>query len=164
MTANAGNTKPAPSRLPTLEDVESGKVSLDDYEIAHHEDIPELTDADFARARPTSDFPELAAAFERARQQPRPPELPVDVSAPVAVNFDSKTLRIRLADNRNLVVPLTWYPDLVEATDAQREAYVLTPEAIRWPELGEEASIADILRAQLKIAALQDAATKHAGK
>jgi hypothetical protein len=31
------------------------------------DDNPEWTDADFARARPLSDFPELAAAFPKSK-------------------------------------------------------------------------------------------------
>jgi uncharacterized protein (DUF4415 family) len=77
MTANAKSIKPAPSRLPTLEDVEKGVVTLDEYEIAHGEDIPEWTEEAFARARPVSDFPELAALFERARGQRGPQKAPI---------------------------------------------------------------------------------------
>jgi uncharacterized protein (DUF4415 family) len=74
MRANARNTKQ--TKLPTLEDVDSGKVTLDEYEIAHGEDIPEWTSEDFARARPISDFPELKAMFERARGQRGPQKTP----------------------------------------------------------------------------------------
>ncbi len=49
MRANAKLTKQ--TSLPTLEDVDAGKVTLDEYEIAHGEDIPEWTAADLARAR-----------------------------------------------------------------------------------------------------------------
>jgi uncharacterized protein (DUF4415 family) len=63
--------------LPTLDDVRRGRVTLDEYEIAHGEDIPELTAEDFARARPISDFPELANMFERARGQRGPQKAPV---------------------------------------------------------------------------------------
>jgi uncharacterized protein (DUF4415 family) len=64
------------SKLPTLEDVDTGKVTLDEYEIAHGEDIPEWTREDFARARPISDFPELKEMFERARGQRGPQKAP----------------------------------------------------------------------------------------
>jgi uncharacterized protein (DUF4415 family) len=43
---------------------------LDEYEIAHGEDIPEWTDEDFARARPTREmFPEIVETFEKMRGQ-----------------------------------------------------------------------------------------------
>ena len=75
MPANARNTKQI--KLPTLEDVDSGKVTLDEYEIAHGEDIPEWTAEDFARARPMREmFPEIVEAFERARGQRGPQKLP----------------------------------------------------------------------------------------
>lgn len=157
MTASARSIRAAPPSLPTLEDVASGKVSLDEYEAAHGEDIPELTEEDLARARPTSDVPQLAAAFERARQQPVPPEEPVNVSPPVAVRYDARNLVISLKDGRELSVPLTWYPDLVNAPSAQRAAVEFTPTSVRWVDLGEEASIADILRTKLKIANLERA-------
>ena len=72
MSAKEKPIRHEPAELPTLDDVANGKVSLDDYEIAHGEDIPELTDDFFARARPISEFPELVAMFERARGQRGP--------------------------------------------------------------------------------------------
>lgn len=39
----------------------------DDRSVTFDEENPEWTDADFAKARPIAEFPELAAAFERAR-------------------------------------------------------------------------------------------------
>ncbi len=73
MTVNARSTKKVPSSLPTLDDVEKGVVTLDEYEIAHGEDIPEWTEEDLKRARPMREmFPELVEAFERARGQRGP--------------------------------------------------------------------------------------------
>jgi uncharacterized protein (DUF4415 family) len=60
-----------------LADVDAGKVSLDAYEVAHGEDIPEWTDGDFARARPISDFPELMAALKGTRGERGPQKAPV---------------------------------------------------------------------------------------
>lgn len=157
MPANARNIRPVPFSPLTLDDVASGKITLDDYEIAHGEDSPEWTEADFRRARPISDFPDLEAAFLHARQQPKPPEEPVEVSPPVAVRFDKKNLVIGLADGRELTVPLTWYPDLIEASPAQRAAFELTPTGVRWPTFSEEASIENILRSQRKIAMFERA-------
>lgn len=75
MSANAKNTKR--SGLPTLDDVAAGRISLDDYEIAHGEDIPEWTEEDFARARPMGEmFPEIVEAFERMRGQRGPQKAP----------------------------------------------------------------------------------------
>ncbi|WP_185983921.1 BrnA antitoxin family protein [Aureimonas mangrovi] len=57
-------------RLPTFDDVEKGRVTLDDYEASHGEDIPEWTAEDFARARPMREiFPEIVEALEKSRGQ-----------------------------------------------------------------------------------------------
>ena len=78
MTASARNTRRVRSRLPTLDDVEKGAVTLDEYEVAHREDIPEWTEQDFKRARPMREmFPEIVEAFERARGQRGPQKAPV---------------------------------------------------------------------------------------
>lgn len=157
MTANARNMRPAPSSLPTLDDVASGKITLDEYEIAHGEDAPEWTEADFKRARPISDFPHIGGLYESAAEHPGPAKAPIAVAAPVAVRFESKTLTIRLADGRDLTVPISWYPDLVDASAEERAAFILTPASVQWPAFGEEARIADILGTQLKIEDLQRA-------
>jgi uncharacterized protein (DUF4415 family) len=64
-------------KLPTWDDVDCGRISLDDYEIAYGEDIPELTTEEMKRARPLSDFPELAEAMRRARGERGPQIAPV---------------------------------------------------------------------------------------
>lgn len=77
MTANAKSILKTEVKLPTWDDVDAGRVSLDDYEIAHGEDIPEWTEEDFKNARPLSDFPELAEAMRRARGERGPQIAPV---------------------------------------------------------------------------------------
>ncbi|WFR95427.1 BrnA antitoxin family protein [Rhizobium tumorigenes] len=72
MTANAKSTSAKSLRLPTLDDVNSGVVSMDEYEIAHGEDIPELTEGTMAGALPISELPQLKAAFEKARGERGP--------------------------------------------------------------------------------------------
>lgn len=75
MPANVRNM--TRNALPTLEDVENGKVTLDAYEIAHGEDIPEWTAEDFARARPMREvFPEIVEAFEAMRGRRGPQKTP----------------------------------------------------------------------------------------
>ena len=65
MSANAKSIKR--DRVPgTLEGIRPGE-SLDDFEKRVGDDIPEWNDEDFARARPLSEFPELAAALASAR-------------------------------------------------------------------------------------------------
>jgi uncharacterized protein (DUF4415 family) len=78
MSANARAIKKRPAELPTLDDVAKGLVSLDEYEIAHGEDIPEWTAEEFARSRPMKDaFPEIVEAFERMRGERGPQKSPV---------------------------------------------------------------------------------------
>jgi len=80
MIANARPTKHGNdgNHLPTLEDVREGRVSLDEYELAHGEDIPELTDENFFNhARPMREvFPEIVETFERMRGQRGPQKAP----------------------------------------------------------------------------------------
>jgi uncharacterized protein (DUF4415 family) len=91
MSANAKVTKRRAADLPTLDDVAKGQVSLDDYEIAHGEDIPEWTEVDFARARPASEIPELAAFFERMRGARGPQKTPVKER--VGMRLDADVVR-----------------------------------------------------------------------
>jgi len=50
--------------------------SLDDFEKRVGDDAPEWRDADFKRARPIEDFPDLKTALERARGQRGPQKSP----------------------------------------------------------------------------------------
>ena len=77
MSANVKSIKPQKVRLPTLDDVALGRISLDDYEIAHGEDIPELTEKDMKNALPISEVPLLAQFFERMRGMRGPQKSPV---------------------------------------------------------------------------------------
>jgi len=67
MGASARDMKPA--RIPGTLDGRLPGESLDDFEKRVGDDIPEATDADFARARPVSDFPELLEALNNARSR-----------------------------------------------------------------------------------------------
>ncbi|WP_336622280.1 BrnA antitoxin family protein [Rhizobium sp. S152] len=81
MTANRRFTKSdggaKSSSLPTLDDVEKGLVSLDDYEIAHGEDVPAFGDAGDVATLSISDTPELGAVLEKARGKRGPQKAPV---------------------------------------------------------------------------------------
>jgi uncharacterized protein (DUF4415 family) len=87
MTANAKSTKGSNLALPTLADVDAGRVTLDEYEIAHGEDAPELTDEIMATARPISEFPELANFF-KSRGQRGPQKAPVKERVGLRLNRD----------------------------------------------------------------------------
>ena len=56
------------------------------------DDNPEWTEADFAKARPIGDFPELAAAFPNARKRGRPAGTTSSRKTQVALRIDNDTL------------------------------------------------------------------------
>jgi len=65
----------------------------------------------------------------------------------VAVAVSESQLVVTLADGRELRVPLTWFPRLVNATHTQRCAWRLTGGGlgISWPDLDEDLSVAALL-------------------
>lgn len=54
--------------------------------------------------------------------------------SPVGVRFDADTMWVRLSDGRVLGVPLEWFPRLMAADAAAREAFELSPMGIHWGE------------------------------
>jgi len=65
------------------------------------------------------------------------------------VNVTGDRLVVALADGRELTVPLAWFPRLSGATDRQRRNWRLIGcgHGIRWPDVDEDVSVANILRA-----------------
>ena len=65
----------------------------------------------------------------------------------VGVSFTDSALRVRLADEREISVPLTWFPRLVAASPAQRGKwrFIAKGEGIHWPEIDEDISVAGLL-------------------
>lgn len=68
---------------------------------------------------------------------------------PVAVHVgitDDKMM-VDLADGRTIVVPLTWYPRLLNGTTAERQNWQLLGDgyAIEWPDLDEHIGIEGLL-------------------
>ena len=64
-----------------------------------------------------------------------------------AVRLSARTLTVDLADGRSIAVPLTWYPRLAAATDAERNNWRLIGrgEGIHWPDLDEDISVENLL-------------------
>jgi hypothetical protein len=64
------------------------------------------------------------------------------------VRFTEDTLAVDLADGRTIIVPLTWYPRLLEATMEQRAHWKVASAGygIHWPELDEDLSTEGLLR------------------
>jgi hypothetical protein len=64
------------------------------------------------------------------------------------VEVSEDALSVDLADGRRLVVPLTWFPRLLHATEEQRSNWELLGggEGIHWPDLDEDLSVTGLLR------------------
>jgi hypothetical protein len=65
----------------------------------------------------------------------------------IAVEVGRDRLRLTLADERELTVPIAWFEWLAKATDAQRSDYLLIEGGggIWWEQLEESLSIAGLL-------------------
>jgi hypothetical protein len=61
------------------------------------------------------------------------------------VRFDADTLWVGLSDGRVLGVPLAWFPHLLRATPAQREAFEISPFGLHWEGLDEDISVEGLL-------------------
>ena len=75
-------------------------------------------------------------------------EVEIEESQPVAVQCGPDGLVVTLADGRQLITPLWWYPRLLSASPAQRDIVRLMPLGMHWPEIDEDISVASMLRGQ----------------
>lgn len=64
------------------------------------------------------------------------------------VRFTDDTLAVDLADGRTIIVPLAWFPVLLEATPAERRRWEIAGGGygIHWPDLDEDLSTEGLLR------------------
>ena len=64
------------------------------------------------------------------------------------VHFTEDTLAVDLLDGRTIIVPLTWFPRLLEATEEQRLVWKISGAGygIHWPEIDEDLSTEGLLR------------------
>lgn len=64
-----------------------------------------------------------------------------------AVRCDSDTLWVDLADGRTIGVPLVWFPRLMRAQPAEREAVRISPSGrgLHWEALDEDISVDGLL-------------------
>ena len=64
------------------------------------------------------------------------------------VSFTEDTLAVDLVDGRTIVVPLVWYPRLLDATSEQRRNWQVSAAGygIHWPDIDEDLSTAGVLR------------------
>jgi hypothetical protein len=75
--------------------------------------------------------------------------MPVELDATAMdVTTDDSSLRVVLADGRELSVPLEWFPRLRDATPEQRTNWRLIGrgQGIHWADVDEDISVAGLLR------------------
>jgi len=63
--------------------------------------------------------------------------------AATQVSVTDATLDVELKDGRGLSVPISWYPRLEHATNAERDNWTLTGSGIgiHWPDIDEDISV-----------------------
>ena len=61
------------------------------------------------------------------------------------VRFDDNGMWVNLLDGRVLAVTLAWFPRLLHATPAQREACQISRAGLHWELLNEDISVAGLL-------------------
>jgi len=79
------------------------------------------------------------------------PTLQVEIDATaVGVETDDETLRVMLADGREISAPLLWFPRLLNATPEQRSHWRIIGHGIGigWRDVDEHISVAGLLRRQ----------------
>lgn len=64
------------------------------------------------------------------------------------VELTDDTLSVALIDGRTIIVPLAWYPRLLNASEAQRNNWRISGGGygIHWPDVDEDLSTAGLLR------------------
>ena len=64
------------------------------------------------------------------------------------VRFDNERMYVRLVDEREISVPIKWFPVLLHATPEQRDGWELAFDgrALHWEEINEYVSIRGLLR------------------
>lgn len=64
------------------------------------------------------------------------------------VHFTEDTMAVGLVDGRTIIVPVVWYPKLLDATPAQRRNWQVSGAGygIHWPDVDEDLSTEGLLR------------------
>jgi len=64
------------------------------------------------------------------------------------VHFTEDTMAVDLIDGRTIIVPLAWYPRLLDATPQQRGNWQISGAGygIHWPDVDEDLSNEGLLR------------------
>jgi hypothetical protein len=68
-----------------------------------------------------------------------------------AVVVTDEELAVELADGRRIIVPLAWYPRLLNATSVERQNWRLLGDgyAIEWPDIDEHIGVEGLLAGRL---------------
>lgn len=69
-----------------------------------------------------------------------------DNDRPVQAWCDPERLHVLLADGREVMTPLWWYPKLAKASPAERNHVELMHDGVHWPDLDEDLSVRGMLR------------------
>ncbi|NET50694.1 MAG: DUF2442 domain-containing protein, partial [Merismopedia sp. SIO2A8] len=74
----------------------------------------------------------------------------IDSQTVKRVEVTDEFLTVNLMDGRVISAPVTWYPRLLNASQAERENWRLTggKTGIHWPDLDEDISIRNIILGQ----------------
>jgi Protein of unknown function (DUF2442) len=77
-----------------------------------------------------------------------PPAEPIDAMAAL-VRITRDRLIVTLVDGRVIIVPLDWFPRLIEASPRERRNYQLIGNGalIHWPDVDEDIDVPNLLRA-----------------
>lgn len=62
-----------------------------------------------------------------------------------SVRFDEAVMWVGLSDGRVIGVPLGWFPRLMQADAAAREAVEISPFGLHWEALDEDVSVEGLL-------------------
>ena len=66
-------------------------------------------------------------------------------TSPESVRFDDDSMWVSLSDGRVLSVPLAWFPRLLNASAAQRNAVELSRTGLHWEAIDEDVSVQGLL-------------------
>ncbi|KQQ73434.1 hypothetical protein ASF70_06275 [Rhizobium sp. Leaf321] len=73
------------------------------------------------------------------------PSLYPEDEQPIEAWCDLHSVHVRLADGREVITPLWWYPSLYAATPAERNNIELMLAGIHWPDNDKDLSIRGML-------------------
>jgi len=71
-----------------------------------------------------------------------------------SVRFDEDRMWVSLSDGREIGVPLVWFPRLLRASPAEREAVDFSPFGLHWVVLDEDISVAGLLAGRGDVTAM----------